>query len=93
MGKSSSDIQAAECAYNLRVQDQVFAYFKIDDSKNDNNGAPYGTCYAYTVRQIIRLFFFPRQCLSNFHLNDSSLHHSSYRHSTLRLVCLVSWGR
>ncbi|KAH9819740.1 hypothetical protein DFH28DRAFT_1080298 [Melampsora americana] len=45
-GKSNDDIQAAECAYNLRLQDQIFAYFKIDPSKAQDHGAPYGTCYA-----------------------------------------------
>ncbi|EGG03781.1 uncharacterized protein MELLADRAFT_108992 [Melampsora larici-populina 98AG31] len=45
-GKSSSDIQAAECAYNLRLGTQVFAYFEIDSTKAKNHGAPYGTCYA-----------------------------------------------
>ncbi|EME82167.1 uncharacterized protein MYCFIDRAFT_83583 [Pseudocercospora fijiensis CIRAD86] len=47
--KTSSGIQAAECAYNTRTSDpQTFAVFEIDHSKDGNHGAPYGTCSAYT---------------------------------------------
>ncbi|KAG0144215.1 hypothetical protein CROQUDRAFT_108653 [Cronartium quercuum f. sp. fusiforme G11] len=44
--KVSKDIQSAECAYNLRVPGQVFAYFQVDPTKARYNGAPYGTCFA-----------------------------------------------
>lgn len=47
--KSNDDVQAAECAHNLRVHTQNFAYFKIDASKAKNHGAPYGTCYATSI--------------------------------------------
>lgn len=47
--KTSTDIQAAECAHNTRTSDdQTFAVFTTDHSKDDNHGAPYGTCEAYT---------------------------------------------
>lgn len=45
----STDIQAAECAHNTRTHDtQTFAVFTTDHDKDDNHGAPYGTCEAYT---------------------------------------------
>ncbi|KAH9812993.1 hypothetical protein DFH28DRAFT_975981 [Melampsora americana] len=47
--KSNDDVQAAECAHNLRTHSQNFAYFKIDPSKANNHGAPYGTCYAVST--------------------------------------------
>lgn len=47
--KSNDDVQAAECAHNLRTHSQNFAYFKIDASKANNHGAPYGTCYATSI--------------------------------------------
>lgn len=48
--KTSTDIQAAECAHNTRTSDddQTFAVFTTDHAKDDNHGAPYGTCEAYT---------------------------------------------
>ncbi|KAF7561156.1 hypothetical protein G7046_g2966 [Stylonectria norvegica] len=47
--KVSNAIQAAECAYNTRVSGtQTFAVFKTDHQYDGNNGAPYGTCSAYT---------------------------------------------
>lgn len=47
--KTSTAIQAAECAYNTRVSGtQTFAVFKTDHQYDGNNGAPYGTCMAYT---------------------------------------------
>ncbi|KAB2575111.1 Small secreted protein [Lasiodiplodia theobromae] len=47
--KTSTAIQAAECAYNTRVSGtQTFAVFKQDHQYDENNGAPYGTCEAYT---------------------------------------------
>ncbi|KAK7553662.1 hypothetical protein IWX49DRAFT_221096 [Phyllosticta citricarpa] len=48
--KSSDDIQAAECSHNTRVSgDQTFAIFITDHSKDENHGAPYGTCYAFEI--------------------------------------------
>nr|QRZ04356.1 small secreted protein 1 [Ciboria carunculoides] len=42
-------IQAAECGYNTRTHDkQTFAMFTIDHQWDNNHGAPYGTCRAYT---------------------------------------------
>ncbi|KAH7163591.1 small secreted protein [Dactylonectria estremocensis] len=47
--KVSTAIQAAECAYNTRVSGtQTFAVFVTDHQYDGNNGAPYGTCSAYT---------------------------------------------
>ncbi|ROW02371.1 hypothetical protein VSDG_02305 [Cytospora chrysosperma] len=47
--KVSKAIQAAECAYNTRTSTtQTFAVFVTDHQYDDNNGAPYGTCSAYT---------------------------------------------
>ncbi|KAL0263023.1 hypothetical protein SLS55_001998 [Diplodia seriata] len=47
--KTSTAIQAAECAYNTRVSGtQTFAVFKTDHQYDSSNGAPYGTCEAYT---------------------------------------------
>ena len=47
--KVSKAIQAAECAYNTRVSGtQTFAVFQQDHQYDGNNGAPYGTCSAYT---------------------------------------------
>ncbi|KAH6887612.1 hypothetical protein B0T10DRAFT_607528 [Thelonectria olida] len=47
--KTSTAIQAAECAYNTRVSGtQTFAVFITDHQYDGNNGAPYGTCMAYT---------------------------------------------
>lgn len=47
-GKTSTSIQAAECAYNTRVSDQTFAVFETDHQYDDVEGAPYGTCMAYS---------------------------------------------
>ncbi|KAK8165510.1 hypothetical protein BKA80DRAFT_83983 [Phyllosticta citrichinensis] len=48
--KSSDDIQAAECSHNTRVHGggQTFAVFITDHSKDENHGAPYGSCYAFS---------------------------------------------
>jgi hypothetical protein len=47
--KISKAIQAAECSHNTRTHEtQTFAIFKIDHQYDANNGAPYGTCSAYT---------------------------------------------
>ncbi|KJX97177.1 hypothetical protein TI39_contig537g00004 [Zymoseptoria brevis] len=47
--KVSKRIQAAECAYNTRVSgQQTFSVFVTDSSISNPNGAPYGTCSAYT---------------------------------------------
>lgn len=47
--KTSAAIQAAECAYNTRVSGtQTFAVFNTDHQYDSSNGAPYGTCEAYT---------------------------------------------
>lgn len=47
--KTSNAIQAAECSHNTRVSGtQTFAVFKTDHQYDSNNGAPYGTCVAYT---------------------------------------------
>lgn len=47
--KTSKAIQAAECSHNTRTHEtQTFAIFKIDHQYDGNNGAPYGTCEAYT---------------------------------------------
>lgn len=47
--KTSKAIQAAECSHNTRTSTtQTFAVFKIDHQYDENNGAPYGTCEAYT---------------------------------------------
>ncbi|CAH0050642.1 unnamed protein product [Clonostachys solani] len=47
--KTSKAIQAAECSHNTRVSGkQTFAVFKVDHQYDKNNGAPYGTCQAYT---------------------------------------------
>lgn len=47
--KVSTDIQAAECSHNTRTSEQqTFAVFTTDHSKDENHGAPYGTCKAYT---------------------------------------------
>lgn len=48
IARKSGEIQASECAFNLRVTGQVFAYFEIDPSKARYHGAPYGICYATT---------------------------------------------
>lgn len=46
---SSSAIQAAECSHNTRVSGtQTFAVFVTDHTYDDDTGAPYGTCKAYT---------------------------------------------
>lgn len=45
--KTSTSIQAAECAYNTRTSDQTFAVFETDHQYDDVEGAPYGTCSAY----------------------------------------------
>lgn len=45
--KTSTSIQAAECAYNTRTSDQTFAVFETDHQYDDVEGAPYGTCIAY----------------------------------------------
>ena len=47
--KISKAIQAAECSHNTRTHEtQTFAIFKVDHQYDGNNGAPYGTCEAYT---------------------------------------------
>lgn len=46
--KVSTSIQAAECAYNTRASGQTFAVFETDHQYDDVEGAPYGTCSAYT---------------------------------------------
>lgn len=47
--KTSKAIQAAECSHNTRTSTtQTFAVFKTDHQYDANNGAPYGTCEAYT---------------------------------------------
>ncbi|KAL4935400.1 hypothetical protein BDV06DRAFT_234351 [Aspergillus oleicola] len=47
--KVSTAIQAAECSHNTRTSDtQTFAVFEQDHQYDDNHGAPYGTCSAYT---------------------------------------------
>ncbi|KAJ5280504.1 hypothetical protein N7478_005876 [Penicillium angulare] len=47
--KVSTAIQAAECSHNTRVSGtQTFAVFETDHQYDENNGAPYGTCSAYT---------------------------------------------
>lgn len=46
--KVSKSIQAAECAYNTRTSDQTFAVFETDHQYDDVEGAPYGTCSAYS---------------------------------------------
>lgn len=46
--KTSTSIQAAECAYNTRTSDQTFAVFETDHQYDDVYGAPYGTCSAYS---------------------------------------------
>ncbi|KAK1144856.1 hypothetical protein N8T08_004869 [Aspergillus melleus] len=47
--KTSNAIQAAECAYNTRTSEtQTFAVFETDHQYDTSNGAPYGTCKAYT---------------------------------------------
>ncbi|KAE8150478.1 small secreted protein [Aspergillus avenaceus] len=47
--KTSTAIQAAECAYNTRTSEtQTFAVFVTDHQYDSSNGAPYGTCKAYT---------------------------------------------
>ncbi|ESZ91276.1 small secreted protein [Sclerotinia borealis F-4128] len=47
--KTSTAIQAAECAYNTRVSGtQTFAVFTTDHQYDSSHGAPYGTCSAYT---------------------------------------------
>lgn len=47
--KTSTSIQAAECAYNTRTSStQTFAVFETDHQYDDVEGAPYGTCSAYT---------------------------------------------
>lgn len=47
--KSSNSIQAAECSHNTRTSEtQTFAIFKTDHQYDDVEGAPYGTCEAYT---------------------------------------------
>lgn len=47
--KTSTAIQAAECSHNTRTSEtQTFAIFKVDHQYDGNNGAPYGTCEAYT---------------------------------------------
>ncbi|KAF2115933.1 hypothetical protein BDV96DRAFT_612506 [Lophiotrema nucula] len=45
--KTSTDIQAAECAYNTRTSDpETFAVWTR--TKTNSNGISYGTCEAYT---------------------------------------------
>ncbi|RDW88110.1 small secreted protein [Coleophoma cylindrospora] len=46
-GKTSTAIQAAECAYNTRLSKQTFAVFVTDHKYDKSHGAPYGTCKAY----------------------------------------------
>lgn len=47
--KVSKAIQAAECSHNTRTSDtQTFAVFVTDHDYDDDTGAPYGTCSAYT---------------------------------------------
>ncbi|OQE22898.1 hypothetical protein PENFLA_c012G05683 [Penicillium flavigenum] len=47
--KVSTAIQAAECSHNTRTSEtQTFAVFETDHQYDANNGAPYGTCSAYT---------------------------------------------
>lgn len=47
--KVSKAIQAAECSHNTRTsKTQTFAVFETDHQYDGNNGAPYGTCSAYT---------------------------------------------
>lgn len=46
--KTSNSIQAAECAYNTRTSDQTFAVFETDHQYDSVEGAPYGTCSAYS---------------------------------------------
>jgi hypothetical protein len=47
--KTSNAIQAAECSHNTRTSTtQTFAVFRVDHQYDGNNGAPYGTCEAYT---------------------------------------------
>ncbi|KAJ5886436.1 uncharacterized protein N7473_009110 [Penicillium subrubescens] len=47
--KVSTAIQAAECSHNTRVSGtQTFAIFQTDHQYDSSNGAPYGTCSAYT---------------------------------------------
>ncbi|KAJ5925566.1 hypothetical protein N7454_008205 [Penicillium verhagenii] len=47
--KVSTAIQAAECSHNTRVSGtQTFAVFETDHQYDDDTGAPYGTCSAYT---------------------------------------------
>ncbi|KAJ5265558.1 hypothetical protein N7505_004608 [Penicillium chrysogenum] len=47
--KVSTAIQAAECSHNTRTSGtQTFAIFETDHQYDANNGAPYGTCSAYT---------------------------------------------
>lgn len=47
--KTSTAIQAAECSHNTRTSTtQTFAVFKTDHQYDDVEGAPYGTCEAYT---------------------------------------------
>ncbi|KAF3010784.1 hypothetical protein E8E13_007891 [Curvularia kusanoi] len=47
--KVSKAIQAAECSHNTRVSGtQTFAVFTQDHQYDNNHGAPYGTCEAYT---------------------------------------------
>ncbi|KAM3416671.1 SVP1-like protein 2 [Cercospora zeina] len=47
--KKSTAIQAAECSHNTRTHEkQTFAVFTIDHQYDDNHGAPYGDCSAYT---------------------------------------------
>lgn len=47
--KTSTSIQAAECSHNTRTSEtQTFAIFKTDHQYDDVEGAPYGTCEAYT---------------------------------------------
>ncbi|KAJ6137199.1 hypothetical protein N7471_003685 [Penicillium samsonianum] len=47
--KVSKAIQAAECSHNTRTsKTQTFAVFETDHQYDSNNGAPYGTCSAYT---------------------------------------------
>ncbi|TKA24334.1 hypothetical protein B0A50_06804 [Salinomyces thailandicus] len=45
----SDAIQAAECSHNTRTSStQTFAVFETDHQYDSSNGAPYGTCSAYT---------------------------------------------
>lgn len=47
--RTSTAIQAAECSHNTRTSgSQTFAVFKTDHQYDDVQGAPYGTCEAYT---------------------------------------------